>query len=226
MKLSEIWARIRDYPRLQFELAISQSQAVRLQRECEKLKKENDELNDAGTFQEEELSSLRSQREAYATALKAIGPIIESGKDAKLLYECIAPCLDREGFTLYRAAEGITGFDLYSAFPYEDNCGRFVMSDGNELIRYLEAYQFSGVSWEIVPGTTYERGILKEIDRSNPEFRAYEKQLYSEALRMLGFQSLLTEESAQKQTEQADKCVEEDLFPQEEIVCGMMMTTI
>lgn len=33
MKLSEIWARIRDYPRLQFELAISQSQAVRLQRE-------------------------------------------------------------------------------------------------------------------------------------------------------------------------------------------------
>lgn len=226
MRLHEILARIKDYPRLQQELAYTQLQSERLHGECERLKKENDELNDASIFQEEELSSLRSQREAYATALKAIGPIIESGRDAKLLYECIAPCLDREGFTLYRAAEGITGFDLYSAFPYEDNCGRFVMSDGNELIRYLEAYQFGGVSWEIVLGTTYESGVLKEIDRSNPEFRAYEKQLYSEALRMLGFQSLLTEESTQKQTEQADKCVEEDLFPQEEIVCGMMMTTI
>lgn len=118
MKLSEIWARIRDYPRLQFELAISQSQAARLQRECERLKKENDELNDAGTFQEEELDSLRSQREAYAVALKTIGPIIQAGSDAKHLYECIAPCLDREGFTLYRTAEEITGFDLYSAFPY------------------------------------------------------------------------------------------------------------
>ena len=223
MKLREIFATIREYPNLQQELINSQFQVEQLQRGCKELKRQNIELDDACAFQEEELSALRSQREAYTAALKTIGPIIESGKDVKLLYECVAPCLDREGFTLYRVAEGITGFKLSNAFPYEDCCGRFVMSDGNELIRYLEAYQFGGVSWEIVPGTTYERGVLKEISRNSPEFQAYEKQLYTEVMRTLGFESLLPEESAQSQTDRQSKGKRKVLSPQEEMVGSMMM---
>ena len=60
------------------------------------------------------------------------------------------------------------------------------MADGRQLLRYLTAAYFQAVSWEIVPGTTYERAILQEVDTSTPEYRAFEKQIYEVALRRMG----------------------------------------
>ena len=59
-------------------------------------------------------------------------------------------------------------------------------ADGRQLLRYLTAAYFQAVSWEIVPGTTYERAILQEVDTSTPEYRAFEKQIYEAALRRMG----------------------------------------
>ena len=73
------------------------------------------------------------------------------------IYHKFAAQLDKDGFRLYHAAQRSTGFQPYDAFPYEDNRGAFEAADGHTLLRYLEAAHFDAVTWEIVPGTTYER---------------------------------------------------------------------
>ena len=65
-------------------------------------------------------------------------------------YAQLAPTLDADGFSLYAAAEEVTGLKVYEEFPYEDNRGMFEMADGHTLLRYLEAAYCGGVTWEIV----------------------------------------------------------------------------
>ena len=67
------------------------------------------------------------------------------------IYCKFAAQLDEDGFRLYHAAQQITGFQPYNAFPYEDNRGAFEAADGHTLLRYLEAAHFDAVTWEIVP---------------------------------------------------------------------------
>lgn len=92
-------------------------------------------------------------------------------------YAQLAPTLDADGFSLYAAAEEITGLKVYEEFPYEDNRGMFELADGHTLLRYLEAAYFGTVTWEIVPGTPYERAILGEVDKTTPEYRAFYQKI-------------------------------------------------
>ena len=92
-------------------------------------------------------------------------------------YAQLAPTLDTDGFSLYAAAEEVTGLKVYEEFPYEDNRGMFEMADGHTLLRYLEAAYFGTVTWEIVPGTPYERAILGEVDKTTPEYRAFYQKI-------------------------------------------------
>ena len=92
-------------------------------------------------------------------------------------YAQLAPTLDTDGFSLYAAAEEVTGLKVYEEFPYEDNHGMFELADGHTLLRYLEAAYFGTVTWEIVPGTPYERAILGEVDKTTPEYRAFYQKI-------------------------------------------------
>ena len=95
------------------------------------------------------------------------------------------------GFRLYHAAQRITGFQPYDAFPYEDNRGAFEAADGHTLLRYLEAAHFGAVTWKIVPGTTYEEAILGKVDTTTPEYKAFREKVYADALHSMGLGSLL-----------------------------------
>lgn len=92
-------------------------------------------------------------------------------------YAQLAPTLDTDGFSLYAAAEEIIGLKVHEEFPYEDNHGMFEMADGHTLLRYLEAAYFGAVTWEIVPGTPYERAILGEVDKTTSEYRAFYQKI-------------------------------------------------
>lgn len=118
---------------------------------------------------------------------------LDTVEKLKELYERAAPRHDPDGFRLYFAAQEVTGIKrLWEEFPYEDACGRFVAADGHELLRYLTAAYFKAVSWEIVPGTSYERAVLREVDASTPEYRAFEKRIYETALERMGFRGSLS----------------------------------
>ena len=92
-------------------------------------------------------------------------------------YAQLAPTLDADGFSLYAAAEEVAGLKVYEEFPYEDNHGMFEMADGHTLLRYLEAAYFGTVTWELVPGTPYERAVLGEVDKTSPEYRAFYQKI-------------------------------------------------
>ena len=92
-------------------------------------------------------------------------------------YAQLAPTLDTDGFSLYAAAEEVTGLKVYEEFPYEDNHGMFELADGHTLLRYLEAAYFGTVTWEIVPGTPYERAILGEVDKTTPEYHTFYQKI-------------------------------------------------
>ena len=106
-------------------------------------------------------------------------------------YAQLAPTLDADGFSLYAAAEEVTGLKVYEEFPYEDNHGMFEMADGHTLLRYLEAAYFGIVTWEIVPGTTYERAIPGKVDTTTPEYRAFREAICKDALGRMGLGHLL-----------------------------------
>lgn len=126
---------------------------------------------------------------------------LDTSENLKELYERVAPQFDPGGFRLYFAAKEVTGIKrLWEEFPYEDACGRFEEADGHELVRYLTAAYFKAVTWEIVPGTTYERAVLREMDTSAPEYRAFEKQIYETALERMGFQKLLSRQPDRART--------------------------
>ncbi|WP_130868910.1 hypothetical protein [Intestinimonas massiliensis (ex Afouda et al. 2020)] len=111
----------------------------------------------------------------------------DGAEKIKCLYRHFAPRHDPDGFQLYSAAQEVTGIrHLWEEFPYEDACGCFEFADGRQLLRYLTAAYFRAVSWETVPGTTYERAILLEVDTGTLEYRAFEKRLYETALRRMG----------------------------------------
>ena len=107
------------------------------------------------------------------------------------LYQKFASLLDADGFHLYQAAQQLTGFQPYDAFPYEDNRGAFEMANGHALLRYLEADHFQAVTWEIVPGTTYERAVLGKVDTTTPEYRAFREAICADALGHMGLGHLL-----------------------------------
>ena len=54
-------------------------------------------------------------------------------------YAQLAPTLDTDGFSLYAAAEEITGLKVYEEFPYEDimECAAGYTEFDNELVRQV-----------------------------------------------------------------------------------------
>ena len=124
----------------------------------------------------------------------------------KQLYEHVSPQYDPDGFQLYFAAQKVTGIRrLWEEFPYEDACGRFEEADGHELLKYLTAAYFKAVAWEIVPGTTYERAVLQEMDVSTPEYSDFEKQLYETAQKRMGSRELLSRPPGRKRVGRASR---------------------
>ena len=139
-------------------------------------------------------------------ALEESNTELDSTEKIRQFYDCIAPDFDESGFRLYDAALSIFGHpNLPGEFPYEDNRGAFDEADGHQLLKYLTALRFHAIQWEIVPGTPYEKATLLDVDTAAPEYRAFEKQLYTQTLRDLGFQGLLPQEQERRIGKQKEK---------------------
>lgn len=71
---------------------------------------------------------LSHKAEALQDALKEFCPRLSAPKELKRFYDTISPSMDASGSTLYRMAKELTGIDVPSLFPYEDNRGLFEVS--------------------------------------------------------------------------------------------------
>ena len=175
------------HPELPWELETGQKRLARFEQELRAERKRAARAERTASVLESRLKVSRRETDKYRAALLAACPRGAPTEELKRFYGLIAPHLDQEGFTLYHVAERIIGASVSACFPYEDNRGLFEEMDGWQLLRYLTAAQFHAVRWEIVPGTCYERAVLGEVDVSAPEYREFERELYTKALEGLGW---------------------------------------
>lgn len=202
MKWKDILHAAREYPKLRkalevttSELDITRPKCEDLDEQCFMLRMENDGLRTDGDAMSRRIEDLEKKTSALWSALQSFCPQLDTAEKLKQLYDCVAPQYDEEGFKLFHAAQKVTGItNLEAKFPYEDACGYFEDADGHRLLRYLTAAHFQAVQWEALPGTTYERTELLDIDTSTPEYQDFERRIYAEVLRDMGFQDLLPQE--------------------------------
>ena len=204
MGLRDFIRAIREYPDAQRELRQTRQALERSEQTCAALRDEAGERADHERF-------LTRQLEAVQTALVEFCPRLASTEEMKRFYDTISPSVDPQGFTLYHMAEKLTGIDVSSFFPYEDNRGLFTEADGRQLLRWLTAAHFHAVDWSIVPGTTYERAALREVDTAAPGYQAFERQLYEKVLERMGFQDVLVPR------EELSQATDSFILPEEEL---------
>lgn len=190
-RLKKSLQAVRESPNLvdQLDAAHSELRQVRQaldrsEQECERLSGDNSETKHQFRFYEK-------RAEALQTALATFCPKLDSLEELIRFYDAVSPSMDPQGFILYHIAEIVTGIDVSSFFPYEDNCGMFEAMSGRQLLRWLTAAYFHAVDWTIVPGTGHEAATLREVDTSTPEHQAFEQKLYRAVLTRMGFEDLL-----------------------------------
>lgn len=194
MGLREMLRAIREYPAIHAELDTARSELRQAQQALEQSEQEQGSLRLTLEEQKDYTKFLSSKAEALQAALEEFCPRLSTPEELKRFYDDISPDMDPSGFTLYRMAKELTGIDVPSCFPYEDNRGLFEEMSGHSLLDWLTAVHFQAVEWEIIPNSTYEYATLREVDTSTPEYCAFEKQLYAKVLERMGFQSLLEPE--------------------------------
>ena len=211
MKLTDLFAAVREYPNLRQALEGSNTELDLSRMECAQLRNKIDELEPLLDKYYQDICSKeyaagreRQKVESLKKAFVSFCPDLDSTEQLRQFYDAISPSFDPDGFRLYDAALTISGYpNIHSEFPYEDNRGAFDHADGHQLLKYLTALRFHAVQWETVSGTPYEKAVLREVDTATPEYRAFERQLYTEALRGLGFQELLPRERGQEREDRS-----------------------
>ena len=191
MGLRDIIQAIREYPTVHAELETARLELRQVQQALEKSEQDRESLSLELSEQEDYTDFLSHKAEALQDALNEFCPRLSTPEELKRFYDTISPSMDALGFTLYRMAKELTGIDVPSCFPYEDNRGIFEVMEGHQLLDWLTAVRFQAVEWEIIPNSTYEYATLLEVDTSTPEYQVFEKQLYEKVLERMGFRDIL-----------------------------------
>ena len=119
--------------------------------------------------------------------------LLNAGASASEIYETVKPVLDSDSFELFYAAEQILGDFDFSYFAYEDNRGYFEEADGHTMLRYL-LIQYDEKLGEVNCNkdrwreacSCYEECFDLSIDKTTPEYKDFEAQLYIKVLERLG----------------------------------------
>ena len=186
-----LWAVLRS-PDIVAELESERTARQQLYATLTDTRNELEKTDTNAFLLERKLERTTAKLDACQAAVRSLCSQPPSAEELQQIYEAIAPAQDEYGFSLYFAAKNLTGIDVPSHFPYEENQGVFESAKGSLLLRYLTAARFGAVTWEIVPGTCYEKAVLGTVDTSAPEYQAFERQLYEKALEWLGFEGIST----------------------------------
>ena len=191
MGLRDIIRAIREHPAAHADLKVARFDLQQAQQALKQSEQSCGALKLQLGEQKHYLNFLSQRSAALQAALEEFCPQLSALEDMKRFYRTVSPQLDPKGFTLYHMAERMTGIDVPSFSPYEDNLGLFEEMDGRQLMPYLVATHLHAVDWSVVSGTTYERATLRLVDTSTPEYQTFEKQLYMKVLERMGFQDIL-----------------------------------
>ncbi len=173
MGLRDIIQAIQEYPAARAELEVARLELRQAQQALEQSEQDRESLSLELSEQKDHTDFLSHKAAALQDALNGFCPRLSTPEELKRFYNTISPSMDESGFTLYHMAKDLTGIDVPSCFPYEDNRGIFEVMEGHQLLDWLIAVHFQAVEWEIIPGSTYESAALQEVDTSTPEYQAF-----------------------------------------------------
>lgn len=188
------WKNLRvvlAHPDIVGELETARNELRQTQQTMEQSERQHGDLWLTLQEQQDCTRFLSHKAEALQDALEEFCPRLSAPEDMKRFYDAISPSLDAGGFTLNRMARELTGINVPSCFPCEDNRGLFEEMDGHQLLHWLTAAHFQAVAWTPIPGSSYESATLGEVDTSAPAYQAFEKQLYEKVLERMGFGEVL-----------------------------------
>ena len=197
MGLRDIVRAIREYPTARAELETAQTELRQTKQALEQSEQDCESLSLELLEEKDHTDFFAHKAEALQDALEEFCPRLPTPEEMKRFYDTISPSMDAHGLTLYHTAKELTGIDVPTCFPYEDNRGLFEAMEGYQLLNWLTAVHFQAVDWEIIPGTPYERADLREVDTTTPEYQEFEKQLYKKVLERMGFEDILAPEVSQ-----------------------------
>ena len=197
MGLRDIVRTVREYPAARAELETARTELRQTKQALEQSEQDCESLSLELLEEQENTEFLSHKSEALRDALVEFCPRLSTPEEMKRFYDTISPSMDAHGLTLYRMAKELTGIDVPTCFPYEDNRGLFEAMEGYQLLDWLTAVHFQAVDWEIIPNSTYESATLLEVDTTTPEYQEFEKQLYKKVLERMGFEDILALEATQ-----------------------------
>lgn len=202
MKISEMLTAIQEYATLKADYEVLKAKHDTLKTDYEALRKRIGDVSHYTYKWAARHGNLGTQNyqlsvkvDALEKAFVTMAPRINSIAQYRRLYNAIKPYLDPNGFALYRTACKLTRFDLEGEFATEDSLGRFTTMDGFGLMQFLTASRFGSMEYAITP-QHYEVAVRLHTDYDSPAYKAFEKKLYEETLRGLGFGKLLPKERA------------------------------
>ena len=133
MGLRDIIRAIREYPAAHAELEAARFELRQAQQALEQSEQDRESLSLELSEQKDHTDFLSHKAEALQDALNEFCPRLSTPEELKRFYDTISPSMDESGFTLYRMAKELTGIDVPSCFPYEDNRGMFEVMEGHQL---------------------------------------------------------------------------------------------
>ena len=190
-RLRKTFQAVREYPHLTADLNMAQSELRQVRQELDHRDEEYSCLSQEMEEQRYDLKFQSQQARGLRTALLEFCPSLSSTEDMKRFYDTVSPTLDAQGFVLNHMAKQLTGIDVSTFFPYEENRGMFENANGRRLLEWITAAHFHAVDWTAVQGTCCEAATLREVDTSTPEYQAFERKLYRTVLTRMGFEDLL-----------------------------------
>ncbi len=190
-RLRKAFQAVREYPRVAADLNTARSELRQVRQELDRRDEDYSLLSQEMEEQGHDLKFQSRQSRGLRAALQEFCPPLSSTEDMKRFYNTVSPTLDTQGFVLNHMAKKVTGIDVSTFFPYEENRGVFTSMNGRQLLEWITAAHFNAVDWTAVQGTCCEAATLREVDTSTPEYQAFERKLYRAVLTRMGFEDLL-----------------------------------
>ena len=146
--------------------------------------RERDKSEDLGLEKMELEGTIRELRERNSCLKKVFRQAVSEGADYEAIYYEVDAAFDPDGYRLHDMAKKMTGIDVCSFFPTEDNLGYFEDADGHALLNWIIKARFGEIEWEPL-NAPYEIAGEVSFEGQEENISDFKKELYRETVLLL-----------------------------------------
>lgn len=170
--------KYRDLEKLQSELEDVKCHLEETQNDMIRERDKAEEL----MFEKMELEeNCREQGNIISCLKTVLLRLVSEGTDYEAIYHEVSSVFDPEGYRLHDMAKKMTGIDVCSFFPTEDNLGYFEEANGYVLLDWIVKAKFGDIDWEPL-NPPYEIAGKVSYEGQEENISDFYKELYKETV--------------------------------------------